>query len=136
MITRGNVIKKLMTDLLIIQSYVYSDVSSKYWMIIQPLTIELSDKTVIHIPRRFTYDMATVPKWLWSFVRPFNDGLLAYLIHDYLYVHKETHKLTRKQCDQEMLYWLKIINKKNVIDNHIRYFVVRSLGWLWWKNIL
>jgi hypothetical protein len=136
MITRGNVIQKLMTDLLIIQSYVYSDVSSKYWMIIQPLTIELSDKTIIHIPRRFTYDMATVPKWLWSFVRPFNDGLLAYLIHDYLYVHKEAHKLTRKQCDQEMLYWLKIINKKNFLDNHIRYMVVRLLGWLWWKNIV
>jgi hypothetical protein len=105
-------------------------------MIIQPLTVELSDKSIIEIPRRFMYDMATVPKWLWSFVRPFNDGLLAFLIHDYLYIHQEAHNLTRKQCDQEMLFWLNIINKRNSMDNYFRYFIVRCLGWLWWKKIV
>lgn len=124
-----------MTDLLIIQSYVYSDVSAKYWMIIQPLIIELKDGSVIFIPRGFTYDMSTVPKWLWSVVRPFNDGLLAFLIHDYLYVHQEKHNLTRKQADDEMLFWLNIINK-NKFDNYLRYYIVRLLGWLWWRNIV
>ena len=135
MVTKDNVIRKLMTDLLIIQSYVYSNVSSKYWMIIQPLTVKLSTGDIINIPRGFVYDMATVPKWLWSIVRPFNDGLIGFLIHDYLYVHQEKHSLTRKQADREMLYWLNITNS-NKFDNYIRYCIVRLLGWMWWKNIV
>lgn len=135
MITKDNVIRKLMTDLLIIQSYVYSNVSSKYWMIIQPLTVQLSTGDIINIPRGFVYDMATVPKWLWSIIRPFNDGLIAFLIHDYLYVHQDKHSLNRKQVDNEMLFWLNITNN-NKFDNYLRYYIVRLLGWMWWKNIV
>jgi hypothetical protein len=104
-------------------------------MIIQPLTVQLSTGDIISIPRGFVYDMATVPKWLWSIVRPFNDGLIGFLIHDYLYVHQEKHHLTRKQVDAEMLYWLNITNK-NKFDNYLRYCIVRLLGWMWWKNIV
>jgi hypothetical protein len=94
-----------MTDELIIQSYVYSDKSSKYWKISEPITVNLSNGKIINIGRGFYYDMSTVPKWLWSIVRPYNDGLFGYLVHDRLYVIRD-HNMSRKEVDKEMLfYW-------------------------------
>jgi hypothetical protein len=133
-ITKNNVIEKLMTDDLIVQSYVYSDNSSKYWKIENPLLIKLSNGKYLKIDKGFYYDMATVPKWLWSIVRPFNDGLIGYLIHDRLYVIRD-HEMTRKEVDEEMLFWTNLTNK-NKFDNYLRYFIVRLLGWLWWNKIV
>jgi hypothetical protein len=133
-ITKDNVIEKLMTDELIVQSYVYSDRSSKYWKILKPLTVNLSNDEIITIEKDFYYDMSTVPKWLWSFARPYNDGLVGYLIHDRLYVIRD-HNMTRKEADKEMLFWTNITNK-NKFDNYVRYFFVRLFGWLWWYKII
>jgi len=133
-ITKDNVVEQLMTNELIVQSYVYSDKSSKYWKIQQPITIMLSNRKVVNISKGFVYDMSTVPKWLWSFIRPVNDGLFGYLVHDALYMER-AHGMTRKQCDDEMLFWTNIINN-NKFDNKLRYYVVRLLGWLWWYKII
>jgi hypothetical protein len=78
--------------------------------------------------------MSTVPKWLWSFVRPVNDGLFGYLVHDVLYINR-VNGMTRKQADKEMLFWTSIVNS-NKFDNYLRYYIVRLLGWLWWYKIL
>ena len=133
-ITKNNVIEKLMTDDLIVQSYVYSDNSSKYWKIENPLLIKLSNQKYLKIDKGFYYDMSTVPKWLWSIVRPYNDGLIGYLIHDRLYVIRD-HEMSRKEVDKEMLFWTNLTNK-NKFDNYLRYFIVRLLGWLWWNKIV
>ena len=133
-ITKDNVVEQLLSDELIVQSYVYSDKSGKYWKIQNPITVELSNGEVINIPKGFVYDMSTVPKWLWSFVRPVNDGLFGYLVHDVLYVNK-VKGMTRKQVDKEMLFWTNITND-NKFDNKFRYTIVRLLGWLWWYKIL
>jgi hypothetical protein len=78
--------------------------------------------------------MSTVPKWLWSVVRPFNDGLFGYLVHDALYLDR-SHGMTRKECDEEMLFWTNLTNK-NKFDNKLRWVIVRLLGWAWWNKIL
>lgn len=134
LITKNNVIQELLTDELIVQSFVYSDKSSKYWRIQKPLGIQLSNGIVINVLKGFTYDMSTVPKWLWSFARPFNDGLFGYLVHDHLYSLRD-HGMTRKECDNEMLFWANLTNK-NKFDNKLRWLVVRLLGWLWWYKIV
>lgn len=133
-ITKENVVEKLLTDELIVQSYVYSDKSSRFWKILEPLTVQLSNNKIINIGKGFYYDMSTVPKFLWSIVRPFNDGLFGYLIHDRLYVVRD-HSMSRKECDEEMLYWTNIVNS-NKFDNYFRYYVVRLIGWLWWYRII
>lgn len=131
-ITKHNVVEQLETDDLIIQSYVYSSKHKKYWKLKKPLTIYLQTKeSIITIPEGFVYDMATVPKWLWSIIRPFNDALFGTLIHDYLYIHKDAHTLTRKEVDKEYLLWNNLTNK-NKFDNYVRYIFVRAFGWLWW----
>jgi len=134
LITKNNVIQELLTDDLIVQSFVYSDKSAKYWKIQKPLGIQLSNGVVINILSGFTYDMSTVPKWLWSVVRPFNDGLFGYLVHDALYLDR-SHGMTRKECDDEMLFWTTLTNK-NKFDNKLRWVIVRLLGWAWWNKIL
>jgi hypothetical protein len=133
-ITKDNIIEQLMTDDLIVQSYVYSDKSSKYWKIKKPLTVKLSSDKIINIPKEFYYDMSTVPKWLWSIVRPYNDGLFGYLVHDVLYVIRN-HNMKRSEVDKEMLFWTNLTNS-NRFDNYLRYYVVRLLGWLWWYKIV
>lgn len=134
-VTLQNCIEKLLRDDLIQQAHVYSYKSKKYWVIIKSINVMLSNNEVITIPNGFYYDMATIPKILWSIVRPFNDALLATLIHDYLYIHQETHNLTRAEADKEMLIWSNKINN-NKFDNYIRYVFVRLLGWLWWKKLI
>jgi hypothetical protein len=134
LITKNNVVDELLTDDLIVQSFVYSDKSAKYWKIQKPLGIQLSNGVVINILSGFTYDMSTVPKWLWSAVRPFNDGLFGYLVHDALYLDR-SHGMTRKECDDEMLFWTTLTNK-NKFDNKLRWVIVRLLGWAWWNKIL
>jgi hypothetical protein len=134
LITKNNVVDELLTDDLIVQSFVYSDKSAKYWKIQKPLGIQLSNGVVINILSGFTYDMSTVPKWLWSVVRPFNDGLFGYLVHDALYLDR-SHGMTRKECDDEMLFWTTLTNK-NKFDNKLRWVIVRLLGWAWWNKIL
>jgi hypothetical protein len=133
-ITKDNVVEQLLSDELIVQSYIYSDKSGKYWKIQNPITVELSNGEIINIPKGFVYDMSTVPKWLWSFVRPVNDGLFGYLVHDVLYINK-VNGMTRKQADKEMLFWTSITND-NKFDNYFRYYIVRLLGWLWWYKII
>jgi hypothetical protein len=135
LITKENIIQKLESDDLIVQSYVYSSKNSKYWKIEKSILFKsiISDLE-LEIPKGLYYDMSTVPKWLWSIVRPFNDGLFGYLVHDRLYLIRD-HGLSRKQCDLEMLMWTNLTNC-NKFDNYLRYFFVRAFGWLWWNKLV
>ena len=43
-ITKDNVVEQLLTDELIVQSYVYSDNSAKYWKIQKPVVLSHTDR--------------------------------------------------------------------------------------------
>ena len=132
MITLGNAIAKLEAGDVIVQSYVYRSKHEKFWKIEKPVEVLLSNGEVIVIPEGFQYDMATVPKWLWSIVRPFNDALMGTLIHDYLYMCQGNHSMTRAEADLEYLKWNNTTNA-NKLDNYTRYIFVRLFGWAWWN---
>jgi hypothetical protein len=135
-ITKENVVEQLLSDELIVQSYVYSYKSKRYWKIIEPLTVQLSNGRIISIEKGFYYDMSTVPQPLWGILSPINDGLFGYLIHDWLYINKDKHTMTQWECDDEMLFWTNIVNK-NKIDNYFRWFFVKyAFGWLYWNKII
>jgi hypothetical protein len=128
----NNVIELLSKEDVIDQSYIFFTKSKKKWRIKKDIVVELSDGKIIKIPAGYEYDMASVPRFLWSFISPFNDGLFGTLIHDYLYVNKIG---TVKQADKEYLFWNNITNK-NKFDNYLRYYVVRATGWLIWYDII
>lgn len=132
MLTLDNVVGELTKGDLIVQSYQYKSVHEKFWKIEKPIEVLLSNGEIITIPHGFVYDMATVPKWLWSVVRPFNDALMGTLIHDFLYIDKASHTMTRAQADAEYLKWNNTTNS-NKLDNYTRYIFVRAFGWAWWN---
>ncbi len=130
-ITKDNVIEELSKDDVIVHSYVFFSKSKKKWKLKKPVTVELSTGQVITIPEGYLWDLASVPKWLWGIVRPYNDGLFGTLIHDYLYVYKIG---TVQQANNEYLFWNNITNK-NKVDNYIRYIFVTLFGWLVWYDV-
>lgn len=119
--------------------------SKPTYSLLEPLTIQLSNKKVITIPKGFEWDGSSAPRLLWAIVPPDGDFELGALIHDYLYVNKKSKKFadfnTRKFADKEMLIWSRkcsgtsYISIRNV-DNIVRYIMVRIFGGLVWKDIV
>lgn len=105
---------------------------SKWFSLYRSLIIELSNGEIITIPAGFKTDLASVPKWLWGFFPPFGEALMAYIIHDYLYVHKPYN---RRFADKEMLLWAEILRGEG-FDPKARYYTVRALGWLVWYGYI
>lgn len=132
-ITLANAVSKLLNNTdLIISSHVYKSKHKKFRILQKDVYITLSNGMDIMIHKGFIWDNATVPKWLWSFIRPIGDFELAALIHDYLYI---TRTGTRKEADEELLKWSMVIND-NKFDNYFRYIAVRALGWLYWWDFV
>ena len=108
------------------------------------LEIQLSNGMNITIPKGFEWDLSTVPRFAWGILAPDGDFELAYLIHDYLWINKEEMAIhfeyydmnfNQKFTDDEMLKWAKVTNGTEKIsirniDNYIRYYSVRTFGWL------
>ena len=107
-------------------------IRGKKWQVDEPIKHRLHDHTTIIIPKGFTTDLSSVPKFLWGIFPPFGNFLLASIVHDYLYVIK--YKSNRRFCDKEMLYLSNKLNK-NKIDNYIRYYAVRLFGWIYWDYV-
>ena len=56
---------------------------SKY-MLLEPVTVVLSDGKTIIIPDGYIWDLASVPRIFWSILPLDSDAEIAFLIHDYL----------------------------------------------------
>jgi hypothetical protein len=124
--------------------------SRSFYRLDLSLNIKLSNGLGITIPKGFEWDLSTAPRFLWSVLPPDGDFELAYLIHDYLWIEKEKMYLyfrsfnleyNQKFTDKEMLKWSKATNgtKKfstRNIDNYIRYYSVRMLGWFVWNGYI
>lgn len=133
MININNVKDKLIEGDLIYLSPIYSD-KGKFFVIKKEIQFITTWGHIYIIPKGFITDLCTVPKWLWHIFPPFGNYLIAYIIHDFLYIGDRTG-LNRLLVDQEMLRWANVVHK-NKWDNKIRYAAVRIFGWLYWKKII
>lgn len=52
------------------------------------IEVTLSDGRIITIPKGYVTDLSSKPKWLWSLLPPFDERLIAAVIHDYLWTNK------------------------------------------------
>lgn len=89
----------------------------------------------VTIPAGFTYDGASVPRFLWWFIPPDGPHRAAALIHDYLYMNKGVvaHLLiSRKQTDDLFLAHLKDSGIKPY-KTKMMYWAVRLGGGFLWK---
>ena len=115
---------------------VYGENNINRYMLVEEITVRLSNKEVIVIPEGYIWDLASVPRIFWAIVPPDSDAELAFLIHDYLY---ENRLFSRKFADDEMLKWSKELNGTDRwsirnIDNYVRYYAVRCFGEKVWRN--
>jgi len=117
----------------IVRSRVYGRNNINEYKLLVDIRVQLSNGFILNIPKGYVWDLASVPRVLWSLVPPDSDAELAFLIHDVLYT--EAKKLGFKQdfCDKEMKIWSKELNgTKNIswrnFDNNCRYYAVKFFG--------
>jgi hypothetical protein len=114
----------------IVKQRVFGSNRINYYSLHFSIDIQLSNGTVITIPKGFKWDLASVPKILQWLLSPDVDSEIAYLIHDYLYRYK---LLSREDADLEMYIWAIATNGTSKlsarnIDNWLRYVAVRLFG--------
>lgn len=107
----------------------------KQWYLGEDMEIVLSDGRTILIPKGFETDLSSIPSWLWGLFKPFDEGLLGDLIHDYLWVNKAEEikhfgsiVKARKWSDEERLRWRKKLAKEFKIKNWVTHKALRIFG--------
>lgn len=106
----------------------------------EELKIKLSNGNILVIEKGFKWDKSSMPKIFHWIFAPTGKFEVAALIHDKIYKDLK-HEYSRKFADLEMLKWSKALQgtKKwsfRNFDNYFRYFGVRLVGWLAWKDII
>lgn len=133
-LTLKNCVNLLMNDDTLKIKYIYSYKTTKFWEIIEDIPVILSNGLEIVIPKGMVTDFCTVPKFLWGIFPPYGDFLLASIIHDYIYIYRP-EGYTREMADKEMLLWSNALCD-NKIDNKIRYWAAKLLGWTYWDKVV
>ena len=98
----------------------------------EDISVTLSNGDYITIPAGFMTDGRSTPKFLRGILPQFDEYILCYLIHDYLYVvdylwnKLGTHK-AQEFADNEMLLWQNKFEMKP-ITSYSCYYAVRIFG--------
>lgn len=96
----------------------------------EQVEVQLNNGARLTIPAGYKTDFATVPRLFRGIVWGAGNHNLATLIHDWLY---DNQIGTRKQADDEMLYWLLACGVSR-IKAYTMYFAVRIGGKSWWNK--
>lgn len=117
--------------------------TDRTFVLMEDISVEMSDGRVNVIKKGFKTDLSSVPMWLWSWIRPFDKGLLADLNHDDLYEKRELEiayfgnsKDARKFADDERKRMREIYEPKKKLKNFITHKVVRWIGWLLYDDYI
>jgi len=115
------------------QGYLFKyDLDKEVWQLQESIPVTLSNGDFVVIPAGMLTDGRSTPKLITGFLPSFNKYILAYLIHDFLYItdYKWDELGTRKAqkfADKEMLHWqLKLGMGK--FEAYLCYFAVRIFG--------
>lgn len=102
----------------------------------EEIKVTLSDGYVLTIEKGFQTDLASIPKWLWSFFKPIDKAFIGDLIHDKLWVDKigqinhfdKNLYKARLFADKERTIWRKRIAPKKKFKNWITHRIIRLIG--------
>lgn len=91
----------------------------------------------IIIPDGFEFDLASVPRWGWWLIAPFELSIIAPLVHDYLYrVNGQVSpdfQVSRKEAD-EIFHDLMILEEVPHWKADLAYRAVRLVSWAFWNK--
>ena len=141
MITKDNVFEYLNNNL-VKTSMIYPITKESHYIVLEELTIKLSDESIIKIPKGFTFNGSSSPRFLWFAFPPYGDFFFAAILHDYLYhirykSDEISIKLAKDFADKEMLLWSNVLNNRNfgkLADNYLRYLAVKWFGMKQYKD--
>lgn len=94
------------------------------------------------IPAKYRFDLASVPRFAWRAIAPFELSILAPLLHDYIYDWKGQlpessvipHRTyTRYEADRLFLYVMRHEGVKRW-RRTLAYLAVRCFGWIYWNR--
>lgn len=63
------------------------NVSEKCWYLEEEYSYQY-DGNLIKVPKGFDFDLASIPRFLWWLIAPFELSISAPLLHDFIYVHR------------------------------------------------
>lgn len=128
-----------------IDKYLKQDIkiNKRSFVVLDDIKCHLSDGQIIIIPKGFTTDLMSIPRWLWSLLSPFDSALIGDIIHDFLYTDKINQinhfKLNiyqaQKFADEERNKWRNKITKEIPNNNlKIKNWLTNNILKLFAKN--
>ena len=112
---------------------VWDEAEKRYldvWETQAPFEVYLVDGRKIVVPKGFVYDKGSVPRLAWGLIpRDDRSGVIAFLVHDYLY---ETKSTTRKEADQ-IMYELLRLGGMSWFRAQLAFQAVRAAVWKNWE---
>lgn len=99
------------------------------WTVVREFTVEPLGWTLI-VPRGFTSDLASIPRWLWWLIAPFELSLAAALVHDYGYAHGGRMLVLTRDRMRRATY----LTRARV--DRAFYELMRDEGVWWWRRWL
>lgn len=123
-------------------AYVSGIDGERTFVVTEDIFVTLSDGYELLIEEGFTTDLISVPKWAWSIIPPFDDGLIGDLIHDKLWKDKQKQfeyfeysiYVARKFADDERLKWRKAIVPEKKFRNQITHKIIRWIGGFYYSK--
>lgn len=123
-------------------AHIAYDVRKKRWELLRDYWF--SDGLAFdRVPKGFEYDLATIPRILWSLIAPHELSTAAPLVHDWIYHNKGTIRhggeglvtYSRKEADR---LFLRMMIDAGVprCRARVAYFAVRATGWLYWNDLI
>lgn len=85
----------------------------------------------IHIPKGFVTDLASVPRFLWSFIPPHGRHTNASILHDYLY--RKGHHMGRRWADRQF-YEAMVALETPRFRARVMWLSVRVFGVRAWRS--
>jgi hypothetical protein len=89
------------------------NVAQGYWILLEDFTYT-DNYYHIKVPKGFKTDLASIPRFFWRLIAPFELSLAAPLVHDYLYRHGgnvPSGNFTRSDADW---FFLSIMREERV----------------------
>ena len=119
------------------------NVQQKTWRLVNNHSYKCNGSTLT-AKAGYTFDLASIPRFFWRLIAPYELSLVAPLFHDLLYEYQgklpdktyvKPYKIyTRKETDR---LFLDIMKLKGVSywRRNLAYFAVRLFGWKAWNDL-
>lgn len=117
-------------------------IDDKFWKILETFEYHVGDLDsgfLVRVPKGYTTDFATVPRFLWNIVPPWGTYGKACVVHDYLLdnghqiikadkVGERLSTVTRKKVDKIFLEAMEVL-EVNYVLRYAMYAAVRVYSW-------